>query len=79
MLKICDESISEPLEIIFKFYTKKGQFPIKWKANVVPVHQKGNKQVSRNYRPISLLLICGKIFERLICNNLFEFFMINNL
>ena len=43
------------------------------KANMVPVHKKGDKQVLRNYRPVSLLAICGKIFERLIYNNLYEF------
>ena len=26
-----------------------------------------------NYRPVSLLLVCGKIFERLIFNPVFEF------
>ena len=37
MLKICGESISKPLKIIFKSCTKKGQFPNEWKkANVVP-------------------------------------------
>ena len=50
MLKICGESISKPLEIIFKSCIEKGQFPNKWKkANVVPVHKNGDKQVSRNY------------------------------
>ena len=58
---------------------KKGQFPNEWKkANVVPVHKKGDKQVSRNYRPVSLRLICGKIFERLIYN-LFELFIKSDL
>ena len=32
-----------------------------------------------NYRPVSLLPICGKIFERLIYNSLFEFFIANEL
>ena len=32
-----------------------------------------------NYRPVSLLPICGKIFERLIYNSLFEFFISNKL
>ena len=49
MFKICDESISNSLEIIFKSCIIKGQFPDNWKtANVVPVHKKGDKQVSRN-------------------------------
>ena len=52
MLKICGESTSKPLEIIFKSCIEKGQFPNEWKkASVVPVHKKG-KQVSRNCRPI---------------------------
>ena len=49
------------------------------KANMVPVHKKGDKQVLRNYRPVSLLPICGKIFERLMYNNLYEFFIKNDL
>ena len=32
------------------------------KVNVVPVHKKGNKQSLENYRPVSLLPICSKIF-----------------
>ena len=49
------------------------------KANVVPVHKKGNKQSLENYRPISLLPICSKIFERLIYNEMFTFFTENDL
>ena len=33
----------------------------------------------RNYPPVSLLPICGKIFERLIYNNLYEFFIKSDL
>ena len=46
---------------------------------MVPVHKKGDKQVLRNYRPVSLLPIYGKICERLIYNNMFEFFIKNDL
>ena len=46
---------------------EKGCFTNKWKkANAVPVHKKNDKQLVKNYRPISLLLICGKVSERLI-------------
>ena len=79
-LKIFGESISKPLGIILKSCIEKGQFPNEWKkANVVPVHKKGDKRVLRNYRPVSLLPICGKIFERLMYNNLYEFFIKHDL
>ena len=31
--------------------------------------------VTKNYRPVSLLPICGKVFERLIFNEMFSFIM----
>ena len=34
LLKICGESISKPLETIFKFCVGKGQFPNKWKKQM---------------------------------------------
>ena len=59
---------------------KGGKFPSDWKkAHVVPVHKKGDKQCLKNYRPIYLLPICSKIFERLIYNELLTFFTDNNL
>ena len=80
MIKLCGNSICKPLSIIFNDCLNKGKFPHEWKkANVVPVHKKGNKQSLKNYRPISLLPICSKIFERLIYNEMFTFFTENNL
>ena len=80
MIKLCGNSICKPLSIIFNDCLNKGKFPHEWKkANVVPVHKKGNKQSFKNYRPISLLPICSKIFERLIYNEMFTFFTENNL
>ena len=80
MLKICDKSICKPLELIFQSCIKHGKFPNEWKmANVVPVHKKSDKQILKNYRPVSLLPICGKVFERLIYNSLFEYFIENDL
>ena len=43
------------------------------KANVIPVHKKGNKQLVSNYRPVSLLPICSKIFEKLIFDCIYDF------
>ena len=80
MIKICDKSICKPLQLIFSQCIGTGSFPLEWKeTNVVPVHKKGNKQCLKNYRPVSLLPICGKILERLIFNEMFRFFVENNL
>ena len=80
MLKLCGEPIYKPLNLIFKSCLKTGQFPSEWKkANVVPVFKKGDKQLVKNYRPISLLPITGKIFGRLLYNQMFEFFIRNDL
>ena len=48
-------------------------------TNVVLVHKKSDKQILKNYRPVSLLPICGKVFQRLIYNSLFEYFIENDL
>ena len=80
MIKLCGNSICKPLSIIFKDCLYEGKFPHEWKkANVAPAHKKGNKQSLENYRSISLLPICSKIFERLIYNKMFTFFTENNL
>ena len=74
MLKICDLAIIKPLSIIFRICLNHSMFPDLWKkSNICPIHKKGNKQIINNYRPVSLLPICGKIFERLIFNSLFEY------
>ena len=45
MIKLYGNSICKPLSIIFKDCLNKGKLSHEWKkANVVPVHKKGNKQ-----------------------------------
>ena len=76
MLILCGDAICEPLQMIFNQALISGSFPCDWKkANIVPLHKKGDKQTLKNYRPVSLLPICGKIFERLIFNEMFRFFL----
>ena len=74
MLKLCGDSICKPLVLIFKTCLRNGRFPLEWKkVNVVPIHNKGDKQTIKNYRPVSLLPICEKIFERLLYDTMFDF------
>ena len=80
MLKLCTTSISKPLHILFNNSVISECFPNEWKkANVIPVHKKGDKQKINNYRPMSLLPICSKIFEKIIFNSLFEYLEENRL
>ena len=80
MLKICGNSLYRPSELILIDCLVNGIFPSVWKkGNIVPVHKKNDKQRLSNYRPISLLPICSKIFEQLIFNEMFGFFIENDL
>ena len=80
MIKLCGESICTPLRIIFQNIIDTGTFPDQWKeANVTPVHKKKDKQTVSNYRPISLLPLFAKIFERIVFKNLYNYLKSNNL
>ena len=46
---------------------------------MTPIFKRGDKQSTDNYRPISLLPICGNIFEKIIFNNLYSYLNANNL
>ena len=73
MIQICDSSLLLPLKMIFESCIQQGSFPETWKrANVVPIHKKNSKSLKENYRPISLLPIFGKIFEKRIFDNLYQ-------
>ena len=66
MLKFSGNWTCLRLEMIFKMCIRNGRFPLeRKKANIVPIHKKDDKQTIENYRPISFLPICRKIFEGL--------------
>ena len=69
-----------PLKIIFDNILETGIFPDQWKeANGTPVHKKNDKQLISNYRPISLLPVLAKVFERIIFKKLYNYLIFNNL
>ena len=64
---ICSKSIAFPLKLLFQSSLEKGIFPGDWeKSNIVPLHKKEDKNLIKNYRPISLLPMFSKIYGRLI-------------
>ena len=49
-------------------------FPAELKTtNITPIFKKGNRLDEKNYRPISLLPVVSKVFERLIQNQIILF------
>ena len=55
-------------------------FPDKWKmSNVCPIHKKDAKNRKENYRPISLLPILSKIFDKVIFDSHYDYFIHNDL
>ena len=80
MSKIYESAIVKPLTILLKNCISQGIFPDNWKkSNICRIYKKGDKQIVNNYRPVSLLQIYGKIFERLIFNSSYKFLEEHNL
>ena len=72
--RLLKETASIIVPSICKLFNKsleQGTVPQDWKlANVVPVYKKCDKEHTENYRPISLLPIISKVFERSIFMNI---------
>ena len=80
MVKLCGNTVSKPLSVIFHDCLSTRRFPLAWKmSNIVPVYKKGYQQYLENYCPVSFLAVCGKIFEKLIFKETFKHFIENDL
>ena len=68
-----------PLSIIFNNSMVNGVFPNSMKAaDVIPLFKSGKRNLSTNYRPISLLLTLSKILEKLIYSRVYNFLTENS-
>jgi hypothetical protein len=64
-----------PLTFLFNFSLEAGVVPDSLKlAKVIPIFKKGDVDLATNYRPISLLNVSIKIFEKVLANRLMNFF-----
>ena len=74
------DSIRKPLFYLIAFSFENSIFPDKLKsAKIHPVFKKGDRSSICNYRPISLLPVFSKIFERVIYNRIYNYMTINTL
>ena len=74
MLKISNNFLSDVLADIINLSFKTGIFPDLCKlAKIIPIFKKDDPMICINYRPISLLSIYRKIFEKLIYSRCITF------
>ena len=67
MLKHTAAHVVFPLALIFNISSIEGKIPDDWKrANVVPIHKSGDIGSIKNYRPISLCPVIGKLLEKVV-------------
>ena len=68
VLKNCEPELSYILAELFNKCLKESCFPHCWKvSSVVPVFKNvGERSTAKNYRPVSLLSVVSKVFEKLV-------------
>lgn len=80
ILKCIAHEILTPLTKIFNICLRKGIFPTSLKTSrVIPIHKKGPTDTVANFRPISIIPLFGKVFEKALKNRICEHFEKNNL
>ena len=73
-VKAAGPVISEHLVFLINTSLSEGIFPSSLKlAKVLPLHKNGSNDYVNNYRPISLLVVWSKIFERAVFNRIFNY------
>ena len=72
--KKCEPELSSILAELFNKCLKESCFPDCWKvSSVVPVFKNvGERSTVKNYRPVSLLFVVSKVFEKLVNNRIVD-------
>ena len=79
-IKKMQNQLSLPITILVNQSLATGIFPEKLKiAKIIPLYKKNDDDKMSNYRPISLLPVFSKIFEKVVQNQLYNYLSTNNL
>jgi len=74
ILKEAGVSIVPSLTRLINMSLQTCEMPLAWKkANVIPLHKKGEKDILSNYRPISILSVVSKVFEKVIFKHVYNY------
>ena len=74
VLKNCEPELCYILAELFNKCLKESCFPDCWKvSSMVPVFKNvGERSTAKNYRPVSLLSVVSKVFEKLVNNRIVD-------
>ena len=79
-LKLLLSFIEHSLVLMLNKFLGTASFPDSWKsARVTPIFKDGKKDEKSNYRPISILPVVSKLFERMVFNQLFRYLNSNSV
>ena len=79
LLKLAKPNILNYLNKLFNMIYTKSYFPKDWVISIiVPIHKKGSKLLTDNYRGISLLCLTSKVFTSIINSRLYNWLERNN-
>ena len=72
--------ITKPLVYLCNISLTKGIFPQELKrANVIPLYKSGNQMSVNNYRPVSVLPVFSKIYEKVVYKRLYDYIVLHNI
>ena len=75
ILKIAKPIVSKPITMLINKTIENASFPNKLKeAQIVPLHKKNSQLEVGNYRPVSILPVVSKFFERAVYEQLAHYF-----
>jgi len=80
VVKSVKKTIVIPLTYLCNLSLITGKVPHSLKiAKVTPIYKKGSKDIIANYRPVSVLPVFSKIYERLVYNRIMKFIEKHNI
>ena len=81
LLSECPDFIAESLTLIFNQSLLTDIFPDEWKsARVIPLYKNSGKRNNpTNYRPISVIPVMAKVFERVVYDQLHHYLTENRI